>query len=169
MFDSDSIGTDGTVSLSLFIGIQMRKVICSLNVFSSVVAIAVLAPLFSSREDKLSWLLSMGIAVFWFVAAVLLMKKHRLWSWSSCLLVTVFWLSDWCFELLRLFTLAWRAQYGDEAIVLDPSTIGIPIFVTGMILTILVILLIGILVLPLVSIPMHPTSPLQATPVTRRA
>jgi hypothetical protein len=111
----------------------MRKVICVGNLIIAALAtcISVLATrdwIFSPK-GRFDWV--SVIPVVWTICALFLLRSQRLWPWVGSLLAVSAMTLSFGTETLRFVELLWRADYGDKTVVVDPTTIGIPLFGSG--------------------------------------
>ena len=73
-----------------------------------------------------------GACVVWTVSEAALLKARAILPWALGL-VAVLSITLCCgAETLRLLSLLWRAEYGDRSVQLDPTTVGIPLFCSGL-------------------------------------
>jgi hypothetical protein len=125
----------------------MRKCISILNVLLAIAtgAAATLGLIFS---HTLHDVLPFAICILWAISAVKLLKSRCLWPWVGSLVVVCAVVLETGADTLRFLTLTWRAQSGDNSIELDPSTIGIPLFFSGLSAIGFLLFLVALLSLP---------------------
>jgi hypothetical protein len=125
----------------------MRKFIVILNLISAI-AVTWMTALGLNGSHTFFDVLPFIIAVVWVICAARLHKSH-LWPWVGSLLVVSAFALEMGAEALHFLTLSWRAEAGDRSIVLDPSTIGIPLFFSGLFTIGALLILIALLSLPM--------------------
>jgi hypothetical protein len=125
----------------------MRKFISSLNLVSAI-AVACLTTLGFFVSRTVHNMLPSIVGIVWAICAVRLIKSH-LWPWVGSLLAVSMFALQLGAETLRYLTLIWRAEAGDRSIELDPSTIGIPLFCSGLFTIGMLFMLVALLSLPL--------------------
>jgi hypothetical protein len=125
----------------------MRKFISILNLILAAAAICLtLLVLVSTHTPQI--VLTLVICIVWTLCAVNLLRSQRLWSWVGNLVVVSAITLEMGADTLRLLALTWRAEYGDRSVELDPSTIGIPLFFSGLLTVAALFLLAAFLFLP---------------------
>jgi hypothetical protein len=138
----------------------MRKFIFILNLISAIAA-ACLTALGLIAAHTIHEALPFVVSAVWVVCAVRLLKS-RLWPWVGSLLAVSAGALQMGAETLRFFTLTWRAEAGDRSIELDPSTIGIPLFFSGLLTIAALFILVALLSLPFWK--QMPNTALEPTP-----
>jgi hypothetical protein len=138
----------------------MRKFIFILNLIAAISA-ACLTGLGLISAHTIHEALPFCISAIWVVCAVRLLKS-RLWPWIGSLLAVSAGALQLGAETLRFLSLVWRAEAGDRSIVLDPSTIGIPLFFFGVFTIAALFILAALLSLPFWK--QMPNTALEPTP-----
>jgi hypothetical protein len=133
----------------------MRKVICIGNLIIAALAtcISVLATRdwILSPKGRFDWVSVMPAV--WTICALFLLKSQRLWPWIGSLLAVSAMTLSFGAETLRFIELLWRANYGDRTVEVDPTTIGIPLFGSGIFTIGFLFVLIVLFSLPAWSAP----------------
>jgi hypothetical protein len=142
----------------------MRKFISILNLILAAAATC-LTMLVLVASHTIQAVLPAVVCVVWTLCAVMLLRSRRLWPWVGCLVAVSAATLQMGAETLRFLALTWRAEYGDRSIELDPSTIGIPLFFSGLFTIGALFILIALLSLPVwpVTKKQMPNKSLQAT------
>ena len=124
----------------------MRKFIFVLNLISAIgtVCLTTLGLIVSHTVHDV---LPFAVGVVWVICAVRLLKS-RLWPWVGSLLAVSGVVLQMGVVTLRFLTLIWRAEYGDNSIELDPTTIGNPLFCSGLFAVGALFILVALLSLP---------------------
>src|SRR4051812_24900438 len=125
----------------------MRKVISFLNLVVAI-GMAGLMILAVASSHTFQTILQFVACLIWTFFAVRLLRSQRLWPWIGSLIFVSAATLIFGAQMLRFFSLAWRAEYGDRSVVLDPSTIGIPLFCSGLLTAATLALLLSLLSLP---------------------
>jgi hypothetical protein len=125
----------------------MRKFIFILNLVSAIAA-ACLTGAGLIAAHTIHEALPFVVSAVWVVCAVRLLKS-RMWPWVGSLLAVSAGALQMGTETLRFLTLTWRAEAGDRSIELDPSTIGIPLFFSGLFTVAALLILAALFSLPL--------------------
>ena len=125
----------------------MRKFISTLNLVVAVgMAVLMMLVLISAPGIRSS--LQFVVGVMWILCAVRLRRSRELWPWVGCLILVSAVTLIWGAELLRIQGLIWQAGYGDRSIEIDPSTVGAPLFVSGLLTLCTLALLVTLFSLP---------------------
>jgi hypothetical protein len=125
----------------------MRKFIFILNLVSAIAA-ACLTGAGLIAAHTIHEALPFVVSAVWVVCAVRLLKS-RMWPRVGSLLAVSAGALQMGTETLRFLTLTWRAEAGDRSIELDPSTIGIPLFFSGLFTVAALLILAALFSLPL--------------------
>jgi hypothetical protein len=109
----------------------MRKFITILNLVLAAAATCLTALVLVSAHT-IQVVLTIAVCIVWTLCAASLLRSRRLWPWVGSLLAVSGMTLQVGADTLRLLALIWRAESGDRSIELDPSTIGIPLFFSGL-------------------------------------
>jgi hypothetical protein len=110
--------------------LAVRKFISILNLVAAVgMTILMTVGLLSLTIQSASQFVA---CLLWIFCAVWLRRSRRLWPWIGCLVLVSAMALAWGAELLRVMSLIWRAEYGDRTVEIDPSTVGAPLFLSGL-------------------------------------
>jgi hypothetical protein len=126
----------------------MRKFITILNLVLAAAATCLTA-LVLVTSHTVQVVLTIVVCIAWTLCAARLLRSRRLWPWVGSLLAVFAMTLQVGADSLRLLVLTWRSESGDRSIQLDPSTIGIPLFLSGLFTIGALCLLTALLSLPI--------------------